>query len=149
VSPGRWEQEVLNHEGHEEHEGHEGVGVSVEALAQEIVDAGLKVHRALGPGLLESVYEHCLAHELQSRGIIAERQVPLPVVYEGARLEAGYRVDILVEKSVIIEVKAVDALSRIHQAQMLTYLKLSGCRLGFLMNFNVELFKQGLKRMVR
>ena len=143
------EKQVLNHEGREGHEGHEGVGAPVEALAQEIVDAGLKVHRALGPGLLESVYEHCLAHELQARGVIVERQVPLPVFYEGMRLEAGYRVDLLVEKSVIVEVKAVDALSRIHQAQMLTYLKLSGCHIGFLMNFNVELFKQGLKRMVR
>jgi GxxExxY protein len=143
------EKQVLNHEGREGHEEHEGIGASVEALAQEIVDAGLKVHRALGPGLLESVYEHCLAYELQARGVMVERQVPLPVFYEGMGLEAGYRVDLLVEKSVIVEVKAVDALSRIHQAQMLTYLKLSGCRIGFLMNFNVELFKQGLKRMVR
>jgi len=117
-----------------------------EALARVVVDAGFKVHKGLGPGLLESAYEHCLAFELQSRGILFERQVALPIVYEGNKLDAGYRVDLLVEKTLLIEIKAVDAILRIHHAQVLTYLKLSGARIGFLMNFNVELFKQGVKR---
>jgi GxxExxY protein len=112
-----------------------------------IVDAGLKVHRALGPGLLESAYERCLAYELDMRGIAAQRQVGLPIVYEGATLDEGYRLDMVVENAVIIEVKAVDELTRLHEAQILTYLKLSGYRLGFLMNFNVPLFKHGLRRM--
>ena len=117
-------------------------------LARTIVDAGLKVHRALGPGLLESAYEHCLAHELQTRGVSLRRQVALPIVYQEATLDAGYRLDLVVEDLIIIEIKAVDTLTRLHEAQILTYLKLSGLRLGFLMNFNVELFKLGVKRLV-
>ena len=113
-----------------------------------IIDAGLKVHRALGPGLLESAYEHCLGYELEKRGIAVQRQVGLPVVYDGLTINPGYRVDILVEGSVIIEVKAVEELTRLHQSQLLTYLKLSGCHVGLLLNFNVALFKNGLKRMV-
>jgi GxxExxY protein len=112
------------------------------------MDAGLKVHRALGPGLLESAYEHCLAHELQLRGLSIVRQAPLPVVYEGLRLDAGYRLDLVVAESVIVEVKAVEALSRLHEAQLITYLKLSGLRVGLLMNFNVPLFRDGVKRLV-
>ncbi len=113
-----------------------------------VVDAGLKVHRALGPGLLESAYEACLAHELISRGLVARKQVALPVVYDGVVLDAGYRLDLLVNERIIIEVKAVDALTRLHEAQILTYLRLSKLPVGFLMNFNVELFRQGLKRLV-
>jgi GxxExxY protein len=111
------------------------------------VDAGLKVHKALGPGLLESAYEHCLAYELGARGFAVRRQVALPITYEGQTLDAGYRVDLLVADAVIVEVKAVDALTRVHQAQILTYLKLSRLRLGLLMNFNVELFRQGVRRI--
>jgi GxxExxY protein len=133
---------------HKAHEGHEGLPAAVEALGRSVIDAGLKVHRTLGPGLLESAYEHCLAHELHRRGVSLRRQVPLPIVYEGSTLDAGYRLDLLVEDAVVIEVKAVDALTRLHEAQVLTYLKLSGHRLGFLMNFNVDLFKQGLRRLV-
>jgi len=106
------------------------------------------VHRALGPGLLESAYEHCLFYELNSRGLALLRQVVLPIVYEGASLDAGYRLDLLVEGRIIIEIKSVDALTRVHHAQMMTYLKLSGHRLGFLMNFNVSMFKDGLKRII-
>lgn len=120
----------------------------VEALATSAVDAGFRVHAALGPGLLESAYEHCLAYELERRGCVVRRQVALPLVYETVKLDAGYRIDLLVAGAIVIEVKSVEALAPIHQAQLLTYLKLSGCRLGFLMNFNVPLFKQGLKRMV-
>jgi GxxExxY protein len=127
---------------------HEEKRSELERLASIIVDSGLKVHRALGPGLLESAYEHCLAYELESRGLRVDRQMPLPIVYDGVRLDAGYRLDLLVEKSIIIEVKVVEALTPVHYAQLLTYLKLSGCRIGFLMNFHVALFKQGLKRLV-
>ena len=119
-----------------------------ERLASIIVDAGLKVHRTLGPGLLESAYEHCLSDELQTRFLLVERQVSLPIRYNGAQLDAGYRLDLLVGKAIIVEVKAVEALTPVHHAQLLTYLKLSGCRIGFLMNFHVALFKQGLKRLV-
>jgi GxxExxY protein len=108
----------------------------------------LKVHKALGPGLLESAYEHCLAYELGSRGIPVLRQIALPIVYEGVRVNAGYRLDMVIGDSIIIEVKAIDQLTRLHEAQLLTYLRLSGLRLGFLMNFNVELFKTGLRRLV-
>ncbi len=135
----------MNHEGHK---GHEGLGADVEAIAQQIVDGGLQVHRALGPGLLESIYEQCLAHELQSRGLRIERQTALPILYDGLLLEGSYRLDLLIEDRIIVEVKAVEALTRLHEAQLMTYLKLSGRRLGFLMNFNVELFKQGVRRRV-
>lgn len=119
-----------------------------EAVAKQVVDAGLKVHRALGPGLLESVYEQCLAHELERRGHDVRRQLVLPVVYEGLTLELGYRLDLFVDDALIVEVKAVEALSRLHEAQLLTYLRLSGRRLGLLMNFNVELFKNGIRRLI-
>jgi GxxExxY protein len=113
-----------------------------------VVDAGLKVHRALGPGLLESAYEHCLAHELTARGVPVRRQVALPIEYDGLRLDAGYRLDLIAAEEVVVEVKAVDALTPLHQAQLLTYLKLSGYKTGLLLNFNVVLFKDGLRRMV-
>jgi GxxExxY protein len=137
----------LDHEVHKGHEGHKGRPAGLEDFARTIVDSGLKVHRALGPGLLESAYEHCLAHELSLRGVAVRRQVPLPIVYEGTRLDAGYRLDIVVEDLIVIEIKAVEALSRLHEAQVLTYLKLTGYRLGFLLNFNVELFKNGVRRL--
>lgn len=120
----------------------------LEPIARTLVDAGLKVHRALGPGLLESAYEHCLAHELHGRGLQLQRQVVLPIAYDGVTIDAGYRLDLLVENVIVVEVKSVDALTRVHEAQILTYLKLSTHRMGFLMNFNVPLFKQGLKRFV-
>jgi GxxExxY protein len=119
---------------------------STEQVGRQIVDSSLKVHRALGPGLLESAYEHCLAREFALRGLSVKRQVLLPIVYEQETLDAGYRIDLLIAERIVVEVKSVEALLPIHQAQLLTYLKLSGCRLGFLMNFNVPLFKQGLKR---
>jgi GxxExxY protein len=139
----------LKHEDHEESQEHEGVSVELERLASIIVDAGLKVHRTLGPGLLESVYENCLARELELRGVAVRRQVILPIVYEGMTLEAGYRLDLLVENAIIVEAKVVEALTRLHEAQVLTYLRLSGKRMAFLMNFNVLMFKQGLRRFVR
>ena len=124
------------------------VSPEIEDVATNIVDSGLKVHAALGPGLLESAYEQCLAFELERRRCQVRRQVALPITYGTFKLDAGYRIDLLVAGSIIVEVKSVEALAPIHQAQPLTYLKMSGCRLGFLMNFNVPLFKQGLKRLV-
>lgn len=114
-----------------------------------MVDAGFKVHKTLGPGLLETVYELCLARELELRGLVVMRQVSLPVVYEGLEIDGAFRIDLLVNDALIVEVKAVDTLARVHEAQLLTYLKLSNRRLGLLINFNVELFKQGVRRFVR
>ena len=124
------------------------VGENVERTARVVVDSGIRVHSVLGPGLLESVYEHCLAHELTKRGAQVRRQVPVPVVYDGVELDAGYRLDLLVGNAVIVEVKAVEGLNALHEAQLLTYLRLSGLRIGFLMNFNVKLLKCGIKRMI-
>ncbi len=120
-----------------------------EELSSGIRGAAIDVHRTLGPGLLESTYEECLCWELSSRGIAFQRQLALPVNYKGLRLECGYRIDLLVEEKVILELKAVETLLPIHEAQLLTYLKLSSCQLGFLMNFNVEFMKDGIKRLVR
>ncbi len=120
----------------------------IEAIARQLVDAMLIVHRELGPGLLESTYQTCLAHELRSRGIEARCEVQLPVQYRGLTIDAGYRIDMVVANCIIVENKSVQALSPIHEAQLLTYLKLSGHRLGFLVNWNVPLIKEGIKRMV-
>jgi GxxExxY protein len=116
-------------------------------IADGIVDAAFKVHRHFGPGLLESAYEACLAHERMSMGFRVERQVALPLVYRDVKLDAGYRLDIWVERKVIIEVKAVDEFHPVHTAQMLTYLKLTGNRLGLLINFHSALLKDGMRRV--
>lgn len=113
----------------------------------QIIDAAIHVHSRLGPGLLESVYETVLAYELQQRGLAVERQVPVPIVYETLRFEEGFRADIIVCKSVLVELKSVEALAPVHSKQVLTYLKLLNCRLGLLINFNVPLLKDGLKRI--
>lgn len=117
-------------------------------LSKIILDAAFKIHRALGPGLLESAYEACLVYELKNTGLKVENQCLLPVSYEGVQVDAGYRIDIQVEDKIILELKSVDQIAPIHEAQLLTYLKLSGCKLGFLLNFNVTLLKDGIKRMV-
>lgn len=117
-------------------------------LSKEIIGAAIEVHRQLGPGLLESAYEGCLAYELNQRGILFERQKPVPVVYKDVRLDCGFRLDLLVGGLVVVELKAVDRLAPIHQAQMLTYLKLTGCKLGLLLNFNVLKLRDGIKRVV-
>ncbi len=117
-------------------------------LAKLAFDAGMMVHRYLGPGLLESAYAECLFYELGKLDLWVEKQKPLPLVYEEVKLEIGYRVDILLEGKLVIEVKAVEALNDLHLAQVLTYLKLSNCKLGLLMNFNSVLFKNGVKRVV-
>ena len=116
-------------------------------LTQGILACAMSVHSALGPGLLESAYEICLAHELTKRGHEVERQVPLPVVYDNLKLDAGYRIDLLVAKQVIVEIKAVDRLMPMHAAQLLTYLRLARLKTGLLLNFNVLHLKDGIKRV--
>lgn len=130
------------------HEGHEALPSRTEEVAKAIIDASIEVHRALGPGLLESAYEACLTHELERRARVVQRQIALPVVYRDVRLDAGYRIDMIVDDQVIVEVKSVDAVTPVHKAQLLTYLKLAERRLGFLINFNVVLLKQGITRMI-
>ena len=117
-------------------------------LSKIVFEAGMKVHKALGAGLLESAYEECLFYELQKNGLFVEKQKALPLIYEDVKLEVGYRIDLLVEKKLIIEIKSVEALNDLHLAQILTYLKLSECNLGLLINFNTVLFKNGVKRVI-
>ena len=119
-----------------------------EELTGQIIGAAIEVHKQLGPGLLESTYQACLCHELELRGISFECQKPLPLEYKGIRLECGYRIDLLVAGLVIVEIKSVEALAPIHEAQLLTYLKLTGIKVGFLINFNVVVLKQGIRRLV-
>jgi len=117
-------------------------------ISEKIIGCAIEVHKALGPGLLESAYLECLFYELQKSGLHVEKQKPIPLIYKEVKLDAGYRIDILVESKVIIELKSVESLNEIHIAQVLTYLKLSGCKLGLLMNFNELRIIDGLKRLV-
>ncbi|MDX1478936.1 MAG: GxxExxY protein [Saprospiraceae bacterium] len=117
-------------------------------LGKTALDCAFKVHRALGPGLLESTYEACLEYELLKLGLHVTRQHPLPVIYDDVKLENGYRIDLFIEKCVIIEVKSIELINPIHVAQILTYLKLSGVRLGYLINFNSVLLKHGIRRLI-
>ncbi len=118
------------------------------AIGKEAVDAAVKVHRELGPGLMETVYEVVLARELEKRGLRVERQVPVPIVYGGMRFEEGFRADLIVEGKVILELKSVEQLSKVHAKQLFTYLKLRGLKLGFLLNFGANLMKDGIERIV-
>ena len=117
-------------------------------ITEKIIGGAIQVHQVLGLGLLESAYEACLAFELGRRGLKVEQQKPLPVIYERVKLECGYRMDLLVEGSLVVEIKSVDALAPIHEAQVITYLKLSGCKLGLLINFNVPAVKDGIHRFI-
>lgn len=117
-------------------------------LARQAYQCALTVHRRLGPGLLESAYEECLAYELVKSGLYVERQKGLPLIYDEIKLDVGYRLDLLIDHKVIIELKAVDSLTNVHVAQLITYLKLSNCKLGLLINFNVALLKEGVRRLV-
>lgn len=121
----------------------------VNDITQAIIGAAIEVHKTLGPGLLESSYEECLARELTLREIPFERQHPLPVEYKGIQLDCGYRLDLLVENRVVIDIKAIEAILPIHEAQLLTYLKLGGWNIGLLINFNVPMLTKGIRRMVR
>ena len=122
--------------------------MDVNYCSGQVVDAAMKVHSALGPGLLEGAYEACLAHELRRRGLRVRAQLPVPIVYYGVRIELGYRIDLVVEDAVVVELKAVAKVLPIHEAQLLSYLKLSGHRVGILINFHVQHLKDGIKRMV-
>jgi GxxExxY protein len=124
------------------------IPLEVEAIGKKVLDAAYKVHTALGPGLLESVYEACLAYELQKQNLNVETQAVVPVKYQEVFVETGLRLDLWVEKSVIVELKAVESMYPLYEAQLLTYLKITGCRLGYLINFNVKRLKDGVKRMV-
>jgi GxxExxY protein len=117
-------------------------------LTHEIIAAAIAVHRELGPGLLEAVYEEWLSHELTSRNVVFERQKPIPVVYKGAKLDCGYRADIVVLGRIIVEIKAIASIAPVHDAVMLTYLRLSGCKIGLLINFYSPVLKDGIKRYV-
>jgi GxxExxY protein len=116
-------------------------------IGEQVLDCAFKVHKALGAGLLESAYETCLAHELGKLGLAFQRQVSLPLSYDGIEIETAYRLDLLVENLVVVEVKAVDALASVHRAQLLSYLRLGGYRLGYLLNFNVPLMREGIHRL--
>ena len=120
----------------------------LDQITDSIIGAAIKVYRALGPGLLESAYEACLAFELAELGLRVERQKPVPVVYREVQLDCGYRADMIVEQAVVIEMKVVEQLAPIHKAQLLSYLKLTGCKVGLLINFNVKVLKDGVVRMV-
>ena len=117
-------------------------------IGERLLGCALRVHRALGPGLLENAYEACLSHELAKAGLEHRRQLALPIIYDGTRIDLGYRLDLLVGDKVIVEVKAIDRLTDVHRAQLLSYLKLGGFRLGYLLNFNVKMLKAGICRLV-
>ena len=118
-------------------------------LATEVIGAAIQVHKTLGPGLLESAYKECLYYELIKKGLYVEKEKPLPLIYEEIRMDCGYRLDLIIENKLIVEIKAVEGLNDIHLAQVLTYLKVSGCRLGLLMNFNVLKVKDGIRRIIK
>jgi GxxExxY protein len=122
--------------------------MNLEVIFKNVLDCSFQVHSTLGPGLLESAYQECLFYELLQLGLKVEKQKALPLVYKEVKLDAGYRIDLLVENRVVVEIKSVEALGDLHMAQILTYLKLSGCKLGLLANFNVLHFKDGIKRVI-
>jgi GxxExxY protein len=123
-------------------------GVGLNALSGEIIGAAIEIHKTLGPGLLESVYEECLCHELGLRNLSFSREKPLPVVYKGKKVECGYRLDVVVENSIILELKSCEKIDPIHRAQLLTYLKISGISLGLILNFNTTVMRHGVVRIV-
>lgn len=119
-----------------------------EKLTENIIGSAIEVHRELGPGLLESAYEECMCHELKLRGLEYRRQIEIPVVYKAIQLQCGYRADLIIEEKVVVEIKAIEELKPVHEAQLLTYLRLTGIKIGFLMNFHVPVLKNGIKRRV-
>lgn len=122
--------------------------MEVNQVTEAIIGAAIEVHRHLGPGLLESVYQACMAKEMELRSLVFEQEKPIPLNYKGLKIDNGYRIDFLVEHTVVAELKTVESLLPVHEAQLLTYLKLTGCKVGLLINFNVPVLKNGLKRMV-
>ncbi|KPV53381.1 GxxExxY protein [Kouleothrix aurantiaca] len=119
-----------------------------QTLTQQIIGAAIEVHKAIGPGLLESAYQACLAQELRLRNVAFETEKPLPIMYKGAKLDCGYRLDFLIEGRVVVEIKSIETLLPIHEAQILTYLRLTQCKIGLLINFNVPVLKNGIKRII-
>lgn len=122
--------------------------MDIEKLFKEVLDCAFKVHSELGPGLLESAYEECLKYEIERRGLKVESQKPMPLIYKDVKLNIGYRLDLLIENQVVVEIKSVEALNEVHLAQIITYQKLSDCKLGLLVNFNVKSLKDGIKRVI-
>ena len=122
--------------------------MDVNKLSNIVIGLAINVHRNLGPGLLESAYEECLFYELDKNGLFVEKQKPMPLFYEEVKLDCGYRIDLMIERQLVLEIKSVDSLNDVHLAQILTYLKLSECKLGLLINFNVKYLKDGLKRVI-
>jgi GxxExxY protein len=122
--------------------------MQINQITHEIMDSAYKVHSALGPGLLESAYQACLVYELRKKGLTVEVEKPLPLIYEEVKLECGYRIDLLVENQVVVELKTVESFTDVHTAQVLTYLKLSGCKVGLLLNFYTKSLKNGIKRLI-
>jgi GxxExxY protein len=137
---------IAGEKNHEEHEGHEEMEFDI--LSNQVIGCAIEVHRVLGPGLLESAYERCLSHELQGNRILFIAQHPLPIEYKGLLLDCGYRVDLFIDGKLIVELKAVDRIMPVHEAQLLTYLKLAGVRTGLLISFNVTQLKSGIRRYV-
>jgi GxxExxY protein len=140
----------MNREDHEAREAHEADWGNSERdeVTNRVIGLAIKIHRTVGPGLLEQVYEDCLGFELARAGLRFERQVKLPLIYEGIRFERAYRADLIVEESVLLEIKSIESILPVHESQILTYLRLSGCHIGLLLNFNTKLLKNGLRRFV-
>lgn len=139
----------FNHKGHKEGTKNTKINSMTEQEISKIVfDCALRVHKVLGPGLLESAYEECLFYELKKTNLKVEKQKPLPLIYEEVKLDVGYRIDIIIEDKFIVEIKSVETLNDVHLAQLLTYLRLSDCKLGLLINFNVKLLKNGVQRVI-
>jgi GxxExxY protein len=140
----------MNHEGLEERQAHEEGGGTLDGngVTNRVIGLAIKVHRTVGPGLLEQVYEDCLGFELARAGLRFERQVKLPLIYEGVRFDRAYRADFIVEAAVILEIKSIENILPVHEAQILTYLRLSHCHIGLLLNFNTKLLKNGLRRFI-
>jgi len=134
---------MQNHEEHQEHD-----DIRFERLSREVIGCAIEVHRSLGPGLLESSYQRCLSRELGVHSIAHETEFPIPVIYKGLSLDCGYRIDILVEKKIIVELKSVKQIDPIHEAQILTYMRLASIKIGLILNFNVTKLKEGIKRYV-
>ena len=139
---------MTHHEGHEEHEVKIKTKVKFDELSNKVIGCAIEVHRELGPGLLESTYEQCLAYELNRAGIPFKIQQQLPLDYKEIKLDCGYRIDLFVDNRLIVELKSVEQLLKIHEAQILTYMKLAHVRVGLLVNFNVEILKKGIRRFV-
>ncbi|MFH1049589.1 MAG: GxxExxY protein [bacterium] len=139
---------MLTQRSQRSHKGHKGGKIIEDELSNIVIGLSIKIHKTLGPGLLESVYQECLFHEIKKAGLKVEKEKPLPLVYDDVKLECGYRLDLLVENKLVLEIKSVEALSDLHLAQILTYLKIGNYKLGLLLNFNVTKLQMGIRRVI-